>query len=153
MSVFRMAVAFGAGALVMYLFDPVTGRRRRALAQDQAVAAGHDAERLARAKAKRAVDHVRGAAAEARARSSAEPIDDDRLHARIRARMGHLVDRPGEVEVEVQNGYVVLSGEVKASEVDELIDEVSAMQGVEDVESRLTTGRASQAPAGQVSQH
>ena len=40
--------AFGAGALAMFLFDPVAGKRRRALARDKVVAATNDAVDAAR---------------------------------------------------------------------------------------------------------
>jgi hypothetical protein len=37
----RLLGAFGIGALCMYFFDPVSGRRRRALTRDQLVRAQH----------------------------------------------------------------------------------------------------------------
>lgn len=139
----KLATAFAAGAAVMYYFDPNTGRRRRALARDQGVAAGHDLEDLARAKSKRAADRMRGTMAEARAHMADKPVGDRQLHDRIRAKLGRLIEDPGEVEVDVHGGHVVLSGNVKAAELDELVNFISGMRGVEDVESQLTTDIAS----------
>jgi BON domain-containing protein len=149
MSVFRIAVAFAAGAAAMYYFDPIAGRRRRALVRDQGVAARHDLEDLADAKVKRATDRVRGTMAEARGRMSDEPISDERLHARIRAELGRLVDKASAVKVEVHDGNVALSGRVSAEEIDALVEAVEAMQGVESVANRLVVGsQAPQEPQG-----
>ena len=69
------ALAFAAGALVMYLMDPNTGRRRRAIVRDRGLAMRNDAERYVRGKSKRAADRLRGVAARTRASMTSEPID------------------------------------------------------------------------------
>lgn len=127
----RLAVAFGAGALVMYLFDPVTGRRRRALAQ--AEMSGLVPTRSG------TVDRLRRVAAEARWQVASESVGNERLQARVRSKVARMVERPGQVGVDVDNGLVVLSGHVKVSELDALIDAVAAVPGVVEVESHLTT--------------
>jgi hypothetical protein len=116
----RIAAAFAAGAALMYYFDPQGGRRRRALARDRGVAAGHDAQRLVRSKTRRAADRTRGALARARAALSNAPVSDDQLRDRIRARLGHLVEHPGQLNVDVQNGFVVLRGHAEIDEIEEL---------------------------------
>ncbi|WP_159017616.1 hypothetical protein [Cognatiluteimonas profundi] len=135
-SVMRLATAFAAGAAVMYYLDPQTGRRRRAMAHDKSVAAGHDVKDFARNKGKQVVDHARGAAARTRAQLANEFVDDDVLRDRVRSRLGHLVDHP--IEVEVMDGRVVLSANMSTTRLDELSDVVSAMPGVVRVESRQT---------------
>lgn len=144
MSIFRIAVAFAAGAAAMYYFDPIAGRRRRALVRDQGIAARHDLEDLAESKTKHASDRVRGTIAEARGRRSTEPVGDERLQARIRAELGHLVERPSAVKVEVRDGNVALTGRVSAEEVDALVDAVEAMHGVASVANRLVVGSPAQ---------
>jgi len=47
-----MLMAFGLGAGLMYLLDPMAERRRRALARDKAVHFEHEAEDFAGAKAR-----------------------------------------------------------------------------------------------------
>jgi hypothetical protein len=59
-------IAFGVGAAMMYFFDPVSGRRRRALVRDQLVHARTQIADTAQAKAKHLRNVAQGAAAEAR---------------------------------------------------------------------------------------
>ncbi|HEY0505359.1 MAG TPA: BON domain-containing protein [Lysobacter sp.] len=141
-----VALAFAAGALVMYLLDPVTGRRRRALVRDRTVSAGTDAQRYLRAKGKRATNHLRGVAARTRASLSHEPIDDDLLHERIRAKLGRVVAQPHAVEVHVHDGWVQLKGNIAEDEFDGLVATVSSMRGVRNLESLLRTSPQAVAP-------
>lgn len=142
MGLIRFATAFAAGAFAMYMLDPQTGRRRRALVREKAVAAGHDAQRLARGTSRHTANQLRGAAAEMRSQVNETPLSDRQLRERIRSELGRLVDQPGQVEVNVGNGFVTLSGSTKPSEMERLIAAVSAMQGVEHVENRLSTAAA-----------
>jgi hyperosmotically inducible periplasmic protein len=137
-TLFRIAAAFAAGAAAMYYLDPETGRRRRAMVRDRSVAASHDLEDYASATSKRASDKLHGAAARTRSRVSPEPVDDEQLHERIRSRLGRVVERPGDVEVQVRDGYVVLSGSADEEEIDELVSAVAAIQGVEGVDNLLS---------------
>lgn len=137
-TLFRLAVAFAAGAAVMYYLDPNTGRRRRALMRDRGFSMGHDLAGRARAQSKRAADRLRGFVARSRSAMANTPVDDDRLHDRIRAKLGHLLERPSAVEVHVEDGLVTLKGRVGAEEIDDLLDTVSSMLGVEGIESRLS---------------
>ena len=141
-TLFRLATAFAAGAATMYYFDPAAGRRRRALVRDRGVAAGHDIEDYARAKGKRAVDRLHGAAAEAHAHMADHPVGDQQLHDRIRAKLGRLVDNPADVSVHVQDGHVVLMGSASAAEIETLSTSVAAMRGVGDVDVRLSEASA-----------
>jgi osmotically-inducible protein OsmY len=131
----------------MYYLDPVAGRRRRSLVRDQAVSVRHDAEHYARAKSKRAADRVQGALARTRAKISPRPVDDEQLRERIRARLGHVIDRPSAIEVEVHGGQVVLSSDVLNPEIDMAVEAVSAMQGVRGIVTHLSPRASDQAPA------
>lgn len=142
-NVFRLASAFAAGALAMYYLDPNAGRRRRAVVRDRGVAAGHDAGDFARGKARHTRDHMKGFMARARERLSRAPVDDDQLHERIRSRLGRLVGHPGEVHVEVYQGQVVLRGTASGEEIEELLDAVASMRGVEAIDNRLAAGSGS----------
>jgi osmotically-inducible protein OsmY len=143
-TVLRVATAFAAGVAAMYFLDPATGRRRRTQVRDQGVAAGHDLEDFARAKSKRVVDHAQGALARTRSRLSTEPVDDQQLHEQIRTRLGRLVERPGEVKVDVNDGHVVLRGKAAPAEIEDLMATIAAMRGVTDIDSRLSADDGSQ---------
>jgi len=133
-------VAFAAGALAMYYLDARMGARRRALARDKLLAAGHDAADFLEAKGKRAVDRAKGVVATGRLDrlSSTEPESDLQLCERIRSRIGHLVRQPKAVEVEAEQGRVTLKGHLLTHEIDKVLAEVSAMTGVNKVDNALT---------------
>lgn len=134
----KLVASFAAGAAAMYYLDPATGRRRRALARDKGVAIRHDVGDYARIKSRRAANRMRGALARTRAKVSTGPVDDDQLHSRIQAKLGHLVSRPGMVDVKVQEGHVVIAGNALRGEINPLLDTVSAMPGVRSVDNRLS---------------
>ena len=132
--------AAALGALGMYYSDPVRGRRRRALMQDQVrhlrartargadVAARDLANRLLglQARARRLLAGSRGAAAA-----------DELVCARVRARLGRVVSHPHAVEVTAQQGRVILRGPILAHEKDSLLRMVQAVPGVTGIDDRL----------------
>jgi osmotically-inducible protein OsmY len=138
----RITAAFGAGMALMYFLDPNAGRRRRALVRDRAVSTGHDVQRFASTNSRHVANHLRGVAARTRGRFAHEDIDDDRLEAQIRSRLGRLVERPHGVEVRVRDGCVVLKGTATAEEIDDLVAAIAAMRGVEEVDCRVTSAVA-----------
>lgn len=143
-----LATGFAVGAFAMYMFDPESGIRRRALVRDKAASAGHDAERLARGASRHAANQLRGATAEAQSHMRNASLSDTQLHERIRSQLGHLVDQPGNLQVKVNNGHVTLSGSARPSEIQSLLATVSAMQGVEGVDNRLSAGTGTQPSGG-----
>ena len=62
----RVLGALGIGALAMYFYDPVSGKRRRALLRDQLTHARHEVRGYAESTAKDLRNRARGFAAEAR---------------------------------------------------------------------------------------
>jgi hyperosmotically inducible protein len=147
-TLYGVALAFAAGALAMYLMDPNTGRRRRTLIRDRGASLGNDAGHYVRGKAKRAAHRLKGVAARGRASLSTELLDDDRLHDRIRARLGRVVGHPHDVEVHVHDGWVQLKGAVAEEEFEDLLREVSSMRGVRNLESLLRTTSPPPQPEG-----
>jgi osmotically-inducible protein OsmY len=135
---FRLVAALAAGAALMYYLDPRSGRRRRALVRDKGVAAGHDLARLASGKATRASDRLHGVVARTRARMRREQVDDERLHERVRARLGRVVAHPRDIEVRVRDRRVVLSGHASRAEIDQLIGTVAAIGGVGEIDNMLS---------------
>jgi osmotically-inducible protein OsmY len=139
----KVAAAFAAGAAAMYLMDPETGRRRRALVRERSGGAARDLQDSVLGAGRNAANRVRGTLAETQSHMAGEPVDDDRLHDRIQAKIGHLLDRPSAVDVDVVDGHVVLSGEAPDDEAAALARYIAGMQGVSDVENRLSAQDAS----------
>lgn len=142
-ALFKTAGLVAAGAAVMYFLDPQAGRRRRALARDRSAGAVRELEHSARIKSRDASNRMHGKLAETRSHLENAPVDDETLHDRIRAKLGHLMDRPAAVEVAVAGGHVTLVGEASDAEAAEVARYIAGMQGVSDVESKLANPRLS----------
>lgn len=113
-----LAGGLGIGAAVMFFYDPSEGRRRRA-------------------RTRRAVARVVGAAASVGSvLARAEPADDV-IAARVRAVLARSVSYPRSVNVAVERGHVVLGGPIIAREVERLLSRVRRVRGVRSVRSRL----------------
>jgi len=128
-------VALGAG--LMYMFDPRTGRRRRAVTRDKAAKYARRGAERAQALAKQAADRARGVFAEARA-SDEEWVDDQTLVARVRSELGRVVSHPGSLHVDAVDGCVTLRGPVFAWEAELALAAVENTRGVCAVEDQMT---------------
>lgn len=128
----------GLGAGLMFMLDPVRGRRRRALTRDQIA---HAARLLKRATGMTSRDlshRTQGLLAEGSHFFRREEVSDDALAARVRARIGRSVSHPHAISVTVDHGHVTLSGPVLAHEARRLLSGVLSAHGVKDVENALT---------------
>jgi len=144
---FLAGTAIGAG--LMFLLDPDRGRGRRALARDRILSAGRHAGEDVGAKARHLRNRARGVVAEARSRMHAHTEDDDTIAERVRTEMSRVVNRPGAVVVQVEDGVVTLSGELLEQEREDLIAAARKVRGVRDLEDRLvTTGSTAGNPGG-----
>lgn len=128
-------IALGAG--LMYVLDPIGGRRRRATLRDQAYSASRRAQERLRKSAEYTRDRARGVYAEARARFRHDDASDDVIRDRVRAAIGRAVSHAGALSVDVRDGVVTLRGPVLASEVDNLLKIVASVRGVQDVNDQL----------------
>jgi uncharacterized membrane protein len=127
----------GLGAGLMYIFDPDRGRRRRATARD---AARHIVNAIDDAVGKTSRDlsnRAQGLVAELDSIFRCEEADDDVVAERIRSKFGRTVSHPHAIHVDVNQGRVTLSGQILASEVDQLLNRVWSVRGVTGVENRL----------------
>src|SRR5215831_9904734 len=123
----------GLGAGMMYLLDPVSGRRRRALLRDQLVHAAHRLFDAEEASVEDVRHRTHGILAELKALPTRDDVDDLILIERVRSRMGRLIRHPGAIYVTAENGTVTLRGPILADEVGPLIGGVRAVPGVRDV--------------------
>lgn len=130
-------IALGAGAGLMYLLDPDRGSRRRALVRDQLVHLGHEISDAVEVAGRDLSHRAQGAFHEARKKLDQQPVDDDVLIARVRAKMGRYVSHPHAIEVGASQGTVTLKGLVLSSEVEELVVAISHVPGVSRVINQL----------------
>ncbi|MFB3813109.1 MAG: SRPBCC family protein [Terriglobales bacterium] len=132
---FISGLALGGG--LMYLLDPGRGNRRRALLRDKVVHASH-VLRCAADKSMRDLGHrTQGVVAELRSAVTSGDASDDVLVQRVRARLGRACSHPNAIEVEAQDGRVVLRGPILAAEADLLLHETHKIRGIHEVEDRL----------------
>jgi gas vesicle protein len=124
-------VVIGAaiGATVMFLGDPNGGRRRRALMRDNLVRATRKTRDGLDATARDLTNRASGITAAARGRWADDHVDDGRLIARVRAKLGRVCSHPHAVDVDAQDGTVTLRGPVLASEVNDILAVVAGVRG------------------------
>jgi uncharacterized membrane protein/osmotically-inducible protein OsmY len=127
----------GLGAALMYAFDPLVGRRRRALARDKATSLARKTATAIDVTSRDLKNRAIGLWSEAKRRASREEVDDSVLAERVRSKLGFLASHPASIAVRAENGKVVLEGAILADEVDRLIRGVSSVRGVKRVENRL----------------
>ena len=136
------------GAALMYFLDPDRGRRRRALLRDQVVHAGRRLREARRITAVDVTNRSNGIWAEASRWWRGETgIPDRELTERVRSKLGRVVSHPHAIEVTVRDGNVTLRGPILMEEVQPLVSCVQRIEGVRDVEDRLSA----YAEAGRVS--
>lgn len=131
------ALALGAGAGLMYLLDPNTGRRRRALLTDKMRHGAKLAGTKVNATANDFGNRCRGVANETLGRFRKEELSDEQLAQRVRAELGHHTDHSRAIEVSVHDGRVILSGPVLTDEAERIVKAVHKVRGVDVVENRL----------------
>jgi BON domain-containing protein len=127
----------GVGAGLTYFLDPARGARRRARVRDTLV---HSAmiTRRAIGTASRDIAHrTYGTAASLRSRFRHEPVDDQVLVDRLRAKLGRLVWHPHAIEVSADQGRVTLRGPILTREADHLVRAVERIDGVQQVVDHL----------------
>jgi osmotically-inducible protein OsmY len=139
--VWKVGAGGAAGAGLMYLLDPINGRRRRAQARDRSGGAvrhtWHRAERAGRRSAAGGYGIYRKALYAWR---PAEPAANDQM---LTDRVLSIVYRDreiphGHLNVNVEDGVVVLRGQFeKPEEIRHLEREVRKVPGVKDVQSYL----------------
>ena len=129
-------VALGAG--LMFMLDPNTGRRRRAITRDKARKFARLSAERARALAQQAADRARGVVAEARAASDEEWVNDATLVARVRSELGRVVSHPGSLHVDAIDGCVTVRGPVFVWEAEAALAAIENTRGVCGVDDQMT---------------
>jgi len=128
------ALCFVAGMAVggrlMYLFDPVSGKRRRVGMRDKFVHVRHVAMHRLDKTLRDLRNRARGVVAETRASLGHQDTPDEILTERVRAKLGRIVSHPTSIEVIVSCGYVLLTGSLQEQEEKQLTQQVYSVRGV-----------------------
>ena len=137
MRIITFAKGLGIGAALMYFFDPERGNRRRALVRDQAIHTTTQLGKTVDAASRDLTHRAGGLIAELQSVFSYETPTDVRVVERVRARLGHVIAHPSQVQVTARYGVVTLSGSLPASEVTVLLQAVTGTRGVVGVRNEL----------------
>jgi osmotically-inducible protein OsmY len=133
------AVGLAAG----YFLDPDSGRRRRNVARDRALALVRRGAERARREAEYRTGQVEGKFGAARSGTDAEKAapNDQTLAERVKSEIFQPAEAPkGSVNVNVERGVVYLRGEVKRpDEIRKLVEQAGSVDGVAGVENLLHT--------------
>jgi hypothetical protein len=129
--------ALALGATAMYVLDPNSGKRRRAMIKDKAVSLAHkEGEMIARA-GRDLRNRVRGIQPRLAAAMKRSNGDDRKLADRVCSNVGRSTSHPGALEVAAKGGKVTLQGDVLATEVAGLLSAVEACKGVTKIDNKL----------------
>jgi len=148
MKVKSIVSGFAVGAACMYFADPDRGKRRRALARDQAIRMGNDFADLLEKAQRDAGNRAIGAASALRGMFRKRPTSDEVLIQRVRTKLGRLVSHPHAIEVMSANGNITLLGLVLKNEETHLVRCLRAVPGVVSVENRLEAHESAEHVSG-----
>jgi hypothetical protein len=137
-----LAAGGGLGALLAFFLDPARGKGRRATARDRV---GGLARRTLR-RGRRQLRHVASDAAgtvervarHKPARKKLNDLDDAALAAKVETELfgkGHVPK--GAINLDAQNGVIVLRGEIEARDQAGIEESVRRIPGVRDVRNLL----------------
>jgi BON domain len=131
------AAGFGAG--LMFLLDPDMGTRRRAILRDKLISFTRLAAWAADKTSRDLKNRIYGTVASTKSRFAVIPVSDDVLVDRVRSQLGRAISHPHAIQVTAKDGSVTLNGDILSGELDVLIQSVSAVKGVKQVDNRLRT--------------
>ena len=136
----------GLGAGLMFMGDPISGRRRRALVRDQLIHWRHLLE-AAVGRGVRDLEHrTAGTLAELGSGWRAKPVSNHLLVERVRARVGRHVHHARELSVTADAGCVTLHGKVAPFERDRVLAAVRKVPGVREVRDVLQLAHEDETP-------
>jgi len=142
---FRKLRWMGLGALIAYFFDPQSGRSRRAEARQRVPAVFRRTTAKAGQAGRAASSQATAVKAKAAHRKEAEKPqpDDVTLARKVETEIFRDAEVPkGKINVNAENGKVVLRGEVdEPSLIEDLEQRTKKVQGVREVENLLTAAK------------
>lgn len=132
-------ITAAAGAAIAYLFDPISGKTRRARLADQAAARGRDLVEEVETEVEYQAGKAKGAVHETLDPDTDVPVDDAELLQKVRSEAIGPSGVPTDgFEVHVDAGQVVVRGEVPAeTDIDDLVERIRNVTGVRSVHTEL----------------
>jgi gas vesicle protein len=135
-------LALGAlvGAAIAYLFDPQNGRRRRAMLRDRSGAFVRQGGRKTAGMGKAVAAEAYGASQKVQhLKEKPREYDDATLAQKVQSEIFRDADIPkGQINVNAEDGIVVLRGEVERPELmEELVERTRKVNGVREVQNLL----------------
>jgi len=127
--------ALGAG--LMYLLDPIAGKRRRAYARDKVTHLASEADIVVGRTIRDLENRYEGVVAETKRLWTEEEVSDGVLADRVHSVLGRVISHPGSVDVTAEQGWISLSGTILASDAKPLLHRVLAVPGVRGVHNKL----------------
>lgn len=141
---YLLSLGAAVGAMIAYLLDPDRGRSRRARLADQIGAKSRDIAESAQQTLDYQKGVVRGVAHDIGVQFQPErTYDDETLRQKIRSEvLGHW-DGSDQVDVEISNGMVVVTGSVRDhGSHDQLLEMIEQVDGVTIIDDRIEVGAA-----------
>jgi osmotically-inducible protein OsmY len=139
----RVAAAGAAGLAGAYFLDPESGKRRRHIARDRALALIRQGAETTRRQAEYRKGQVEGRFEAAKSQVGPEKpaANDQALAERVKSEIFRPADAPkGSVNVNVERGVVYLRGEVgDGDQIKKLVEHAGSIDGVAGVENLLHT--------------
>jgi uncharacterized membrane protein/CBS domain-containing protein len=129
--------SLGLGAGLMYFLDPNRGKRRRALARDQAVHLTKTANKQLNRTAVDLRNRAQGVWFEAERLFEEQDLTDEKLNGKIRSKIGRLTSHPHQIKTEVKDGKLILKGFVLNDEEELVLNGVASICGVREVVNEL----------------
>ena len=138
----RFLTGAATGAMIQYLYDPEMGRSRRARVADQLGARLRDARAEAGRRLRYEKGRLQGKLHELTPDQDLDrPRDDQHLLQRIKSEViGPARSDTSGLEVDVNQGVVILTGRVSDAARPRLVEEIANLEGVRTVEDRTLVG-------------
>jgi len=140
----KLLTLAGLGAALTYFLDPDSGKRRRAVARDRALAFFRQQGRQLSRRAGGVQADAQGLvqkAKHARADEKLADPNDTTLARKVETEIFRDPEVPkGQIDVNAEDGVVILRGEVERPElIQDLEEKTRSVQGVKGVENLLHT--------------
>lgn len=136
-ALFWLLTGAAIGWMATYFLDPIQGKRRRVLVRDRGVSLQRESISRGRRVARHIKNRAVGMAAEIMPRRQTQRVDDSTLNERVRSELGRVIPHARSIDTTVEEGIVRLTGDILASEVDDLLKCVKKVKGVLSVINHL----------------